>query len=162
MATFAGVNHVALSVRDLELSTQFYSGVLGFLPVLDFGVGRVLMDRNTGFTIGLMKHPNGSPDRFSETRTGLDHLGFAAADRAELEEWVERFQDAGVEFSPIDEQPLGHHLNFKDPDGIALEFHAPTDEYAAALDDLRSRAVPDEEILAVAARLLGPEVIAHP
>ncbi|PJJ54226.1 catechol 2,3-dioxygenase-like lactoylglutathione lyase family enzyme [Mumia flava] len=162
MAAFSGVNHVAFSVRDLEVSTRFYADVLGFLPLLDFGYGRVCMDRESGFTIALIRHPNGSSDRFSELTTGLDHLGLAAADRAELDEWVERFDAAGVEYTPIQEQPLGWHLNFRDPDGIALEFHAPSPMYAAALADLRSRDVPDSEIREVAEGMLGSEVVARP
>jgi hypothetical protein len=42
---------------------------------------------------------------------------------------------------------LGHHLNFRDPDGIAPEFYAPNDRFAAALDELRSRELSDEELL---------------
>lgn len=57
MPTFAGVNHFALSVADLDRSTRFYTEVLGLLAVLDFGHGRICLDRATGFSIGLIRHP---------------------------------------------------------------------------------------------------------
>ena len=81
MPAFAGVNHFALSVADLDVSQRFYTEVLGLVAVLDFGQGRVCMDRATGFTIGLTRHPDGTRTPFSELNTGLDHIGLAAADR---------------------------------------------------------------------------------
>jgi catechol 2,3-dioxygenase-like lactoylglutathione lyase family enzyme len=161
MPSFAGVNHFALCVSDLEVSQAFYADVLGFLPVLDIGHGRVLMHKPTGFTIGLIRHPGADASAF-ELHTGLDHIGLAAENRSELEAWEVRFREAGVSFTPIQDMALGHHLNFRDPDGIPLEFQAPTEAYAAALADLRSRDVSDEEVLAVAEQMLGGEVVARP
>ena len=94
---------------------------------------------------------------FTERTTGLDHLSFAAADRAELVRWQERLESLGVTYTPIRDMPLGHHLNFRDPDGIALEFYAPTDVYSAALHELRTRDVTDEEVRETAQRLLGDD-----
>jgi glyoxylase I family protein len=162
MPSFAGVNHFAVSVTDLERSQRFYTEVLGFLAVLDVGYGRVCMHKPTGFTIALIRHPEGSDAPFSELNTGLDHIGLAAASRDELVAWEERFRAADVSFTPIQDMPLGHHLNFRDPDGIALEFQAPSEIYAAALNDLRSRDVSDAEVLEVARQLLGDEVVARP
>ena len=72
-------------------------------------------------------------------------------------EWEDRLRVAGVPFTPIRDMPLGHHLNFRDPDGIALEFYAPNDVYSAALTELRSRDVTDEEVRETAQRLLGDD-----
>jgi glyoxylase I family protein len=162
MPTFAGVNHFALTVSDLDVSERFYRDVLGLLAVLDFGYGRVLMDRSTGFTVGIMRPPDGTRAPFSMLNTGLDHIGLTAADRDELVAWEERFRELGVSYTPIQDMPLGHHLNFRDPDGIALEFQAPSDMYAAALADLKSRDVSHAELLAQAAEMLGPEMVARP
>jgi catechol 2,3-dioxygenase-like lactoylglutathione lyase family enzyme len=84
MPTFAGVNHVALTVTDLDVSERFYTEVLGFRRVLDLGYGRLCMHQRTGFVLALLRHPDEFGGRFSELTTGLDHLGFAAADRDEL------------------------------------------------------------------------------
>lgn len=160
MPEFAGLNHVALTVTDLDVSQRFYTEVLGLLAVLDVGYARVLMHKGTGFTLALVQHPGASGDRFSETVTGLDHLGLAAADRAELEAWAERLTAAGVDFTAIQDLPLGHHLNFGDPDGIALELQAPTASYAAALVEMREHDLSDEAVLDRAEAMMGRDVVA--
>ncbi|HSO63886.1 MAG TPA: VOC family protein [Ornithinibacter sp.] len=157
MPSFTGVNHVALTVTDLDASERFYTDVLGFRRALDVGYGRITIHPATGFTIALLRHQDAMGGEFTELTTGLDHLGFAAASRAELVQWEERLRGAGVPFTPIRDMPLGHHLNFRDPDGIALEFYAPNEVYSAALTDLRSRDVTDEEVLETAQRLLGDD-----
>lgn len=162
MPAFAGVNHFALSVTDLERSTRFYTEVLGLIAVLDFGYGRVCLDRKTGFSVGLMQHPGGAPGPFSELHPGLDHLGLAAGSRDELVEWEERLDARGVEHSPIRDTELGHHLNFRDPDRIALELQAPNEVYAGLVAQLRDGAVPDEVLLAQAAQILGPNIVIQP
>ena len=158
MPTFAGVNHVALTVTDLDVSERFYTEVLGFRRVLDLGYGRLCMHQRTGFVLALLRHPDGFGGRFSELTTGLDHLGFAAADRDELVEWEARLREAGVEYTPIRDMPLGYHLNFRDPDGIALELQAPTEAYTAMLADVATREVSDEEVAELARRMLGDEL----
>jgi glyoxylase I family protein len=158
MPSFAGVNHVALTVSDLDVSERFYTQVLGFRRVLDLGYGRLCMHQATGFVLALLRHPDAAGGRFSELSTGLDHLGFAAADRDELVDWQARLDEAGVEYTPIRDMPLGYHLNFRDPDGIALEFQAPTEAYAAVLADVATREVSDEEVAQLARRMLGDEV----
>jgi glyoxylase I family protein len=69
--------------------------------------------------------------------------------------WEQRLRELDVEFTPVRDSELGHHLNFRDPDGIALEFYAPNDRFAAALDELRSRKFSDEELLDAAEQRLG-------
>lgn len=157
MPTFSGVDHVALTVTDLDRSERFYTEVLGFRRVLDVGHGRITIHEATGFTIALMQHRGATGGEFTELTTGLDHLGFAAASRDELVQWEHRLREAGVPFTPIRDMPLGHHLNFRDPDGIALEFHAPNAVYAAALTELSTRDVSDAEVLETAQRLLGDD-----
>ena len=123
MPSFAGVNHVALTVTDLECSTRFYADVLGLLPVLDLGHGRVLLDRRSGFSVGLLRHPGAEGGAFTELRTGLDHLGLTATDRDELVAWEHHLDSLGVDHSPITDTALGSHLNLRDPDGNGLELY---------------------------------------
>ena len=161
MPSFSGLNHVSLSVTDLDVSQRFYTQVLGFLAVLDTGTARVCMHKGTGFTIALVRHDGSDGARFDEANPGLDHVGMAARDREELVEWEQRFADLGVEHSPIQDMPLGHHLNFKDPDGIALELQAPTSAYAAAVERMRSEDLSDEEVLAAAVQMVGADFVAR-
>jgi catechol 2,3-dioxygenase-like lactoylglutathione lyase family enzyme len=145
--TFRGVDHVSLSVTNLDVSAKFYTQVLGFTVVLDFGYGLVCINKTTGFMLSLIRHPDGTGARFTHRQTGLDHLGLTARNKAELLGWERRLRELDVEFTPVQDSELGHHLNFRDPDGIALELYAPTDRFAAALDELRSREFSDEELL---------------
>ena len=161
MPTFSGVNHVALSVTDLERSTRFYSEVLGLVVALDLGHGRVLLDRASGFSVALLRHPGNDGGSFSEQRTGLDHLGLAARDRDDLLAWQEHLEALGVEHSPLADTELGHHLNFRDPDGVALELQAPNDVYRGLVAQLASGDVPDEVLRDRAAQILGPGVVAR-
>ncbi len=50
---------------------------------------------------------------------------------------------------------LGHHLNVRDPDGIALELVVPNAVFTATVPELRTREVPREEIRVRAEELLG-------
>ena len=154
MPTFAGINHVALTVRDLDVSQRFYCDLLDFRLVLDVGHGRVCLHRLPGFSLALLRPDGASGDRFSALRTGLDHLGLAAGSRAELVEWEQRLRAAGVASSPIQDMPFGHHLNFTDPDGIALELQAPNDLYRGVLEELRTTEISDDEVRRRALELL--------
>jgi len=155
--TFAGINHIALTVRDLDVSQEFYCGLFDLTMVLDVGHGRVCLHRESGFSVALLRPEGASGDRFSALPTGLDHLGLAVASREELVAWEQRLQAAGVPCGPVQDVALGHHLNFTDPDGIALELQAPNDLYHAVLEELRTTRLSDDEIRARAtSMLLGP------
>ena len=143
---FGALDHLSLSVTDLDESQRFYTGVLGFMLLVDFGEVRILLDRSTGFTLSLVRHPAGRPGPFSELSPGLDHIGLPASDRDELVEWERRFEAAGVVYTPIRDMPFGSHLNFRDPDGIPLEFIVPGAVLTAWLQEVRERDVPQDEI----------------
>ena len=158
MVAFAGVSHVAFTVTDLVVSQRFYTTVLDFVPVLDVGYGRICMHPGTGFTIGLIRHVGARGERFSELTTGLDHLGLTASSRAELEAWERRFERYGVSHTPIRDMELGWHLNFRAPDGIALELDAPNELGLQAQRALAADPSP-AEIAAFVAAHLGPEYV---
>ena len=146
MPTFAGIDHLSLSVNDLDESQHFYIDVLDFMLLVDFGEVRVLLDRPTGFTLSLVRHSSGRRGPFSELNPGLDHIGLTASTREELVEWERRFETAGVVYTPIRDMPFGFHLNFRDPDGIPLEFMVPNAVLTAWLLEVRERDVPRDEI----------------
>ena len=64
MPDFSGFNHIALTVRDLDVSQRFYCDLLDFMLVLDIGYGRLCIHRKTGFTIALLR-PDGAARRGS-------------------------------------------------------------------------------------------------
>jgi catechol 2,3-dioxygenase-like lactoylglutathione lyase family enzyme len=128
--TFPSLNHVAVTVRDLEISGPWYRALIGAEPVLDehtdAGFHHLVWLFDNGTLFGIHQHDRAAEDeRFTEFAVGLDHVGFGCANRAELQAWAERLDALGVTHGGIVDAPYGSGLSFRDPDGIALEFFAP-------------------------------------
>jgi glyoxylase I family protein len=124
---FQGVSHVAITVTDLARSKDWYSRVLDWRSMVDTseeGVDYSVGALPDGTLVGLRQYANGSGDAFTPFRTGLDHLAFAVSSPDQLPEWEQRFAEQGVAYSTTQEGPFGWALNFKDPDGVALEVFA--------------------------------------
>ena len=128
MAGFGGV-HLAFTVSDLSRSAPWYQQVFGGQQMFqgNDGVSDVTIFALSGsLLVGLRQHPDmQAGDRFAFNRVGLDHAAFHVRDREELEDWRTRLERAGIDHSGIQESPFGLHLNFNDPDGIALELFVP-------------------------------------
>jgi catechol 2,3-dioxygenase-like lactoylglutathione lyase family enzyme len=144
--SFSGVDHISLTVTDLDRSEIFYTDLFGLLRLADFGYVRILAHRQTSFVLALVRHDAAAGGVFTELNTGLDHLGFSVSNREELGAWERRLEELGAEFTPIREMELGYHLNFRDPDNIALELSTPNDVAARWFAELRDRQIPRDEI----------------
>ena len=130
MATLPALNHVAVTVRDLEVSGPWYRALIGADPVLDehtdAGFRHIVWLLDGGALFGIHQHDRPLENEpFSEFRVGLDHVSFGCANRDELEKWVGRLDELGIEHGGIVDAHYGSGLSFRDPDGIALEFFAP-------------------------------------
>jgi catechol 2,3-dioxygenase-like lactoylglutathione lyase family enzyme len=126
-------------VKDLDASIAWYEKVFGVAFMLEEphqgGTGKVLADPERQLMIVLHRHESHRGEPFVETRTGLDHAGFAVAARADLEAWQAHLEANGVvravqadrplTQSPIADRPYGSVLTFRDPDNIQLELFAP-------------------------------------
>jgi catechol 2,3-dioxygenase-like lactoylglutathione lyase family enzyme len=137
--TRPGLHHIALTVTDLEASMEWYASVFDIKYQMDGphegGIGKLLADDAFGLVIVLHRHDTNEGETFGETRTGLDHVGFAVPTRADLEAWQDHLEANGVvrsdtaakplTQSPIADEPYGSILVFRDPDNIQLEFFAP-------------------------------------
>ena len=131
-ARLVGFSHVSLSVSDRQASAAWYARVFGFellehLQHEQLGFREiVLVHPLTGFVLCLQQHDANSHEPFNPRRTGLDHLAFKVASRAELGAWAARLAALGVTHSPIAEMPYGSVLCLRDPDHIQLElFYRP-------------------------------------
>lgn len=125
---FPGLQHVAITVSDLDRSTQWYSRLFDAEPVLDEDeeggqFHHTVFALDGGMLFGLhTHHGKESKDPADEHRTGLDHVGFALAGTSELEQWRDRLDELGVAHGGIKKAHYGSGITFRDPDNIALEF----------------------------------------
>jgi len=121
------LHHVALSVHDIDKSADWYARLLELTLVaeIDEPAPMKIFMTPHGQAIDLRQDPEVSPQPFTQTHVGLDHVAFVCQDRAELEEWLHLLDENGVEHSGITTSPFGAHLNLRDPDGIPLEFYLP-------------------------------------
>ncbi|MDP9165574.1 MAG: VOC family protein [Actinomycetota bacterium] len=130
MPAFPALTHVALTVRDLSVSAPWYRQLIGVDPVIDedtdAGYRHVVYALPGDTLLGLHQHTTSAPDEpFSEFRVGLDHVAFACASHAQLQEWVDRLDELDIAHGGIVDATYGSGLSFRDPDGSALEFFAP-------------------------------------
>lgn len=128
MPSLPSIDHLALTVTDVERSVAFYSALWGTEPSATLTDGpfvRRKFDLGAGLGLGLTQHAAGQgASAFDALKPGLDHVGFAVDTVAELREWAAHLEHLGVEHSGLVEAGYGTVLSFKDPDGIALEFFA--------------------------------------
>lgn len=129
MPTISGIDHIALTVKDLTVSVAFYDSVLGARPndtMTDGSFTRCVLALPGPTHLGLTQHDSGSGHDFDPTTPGLDHLGFGCESREQLTSWVEHLDSLGIDHSGVQDAAYGSALSFRDPDGNALEFFAST------------------------------------
>jgi glyoxylase I family protein len=119
MPSFSRALHMALTVRDMRASAGWYQRVLGFEFVKEFRV--LLLHQHSGFLLGLCDHAGRSGDAFDPRRTGLDHIAFEVADRAELTSWMTHLGELGVAHSKVREPGHSCFVSLEDPDGVQIE-----------------------------------------
>ena len=137
----SGFSHVRLTVTDIARSKAFYDQVFGWPTAVDAsdsvdepGVtespdkfyGGVVYQTPQGTLFGL--RPVGSSG-FDSERTGLDHVSFAVASRADLDSAAAALSEAGIEHGEVtDLTEAGLAiLSFQDPDDINVELTAQLD-----------------------------------
>ena len=131
----AGIDHIGLTVADVDRSARWYEDVLGFTTVGrhqevgEGGLRKMVFMTCPGLptAFGFVSHQSNAGAVFDETVAGLDHLSFRLADIEELDDWAQRLQHWKVEYSqPADStlRPGAKVLVFRDPDNIQLELYA--------------------------------------
>ncbi len=131
-----GFAHVRLTVTDVVRSRAFYDAVFGWdvafeIPpdadeatreALGFLYGGVIYSFPGGL-FGLRPVAPGT-DAFSEDRVGLDHLCLSVPSRADLDAAAATLDALGVAHDAVKDLGRLAILEFRDPDGIALELSA--------------------------------------
>lgn len=124
-------------MTDLERSRAFYDALFGWdvayeVPAdadddtrkaLDFLYGGLIY----AFPGGLFGLRPVAPrsDVFSDDRVGLDHVSLQVASLADLDAAVATLDAQGIPHQQIKDIGEASILEFRDPDGIALELTAP-------------------------------------
>lgn len=127
--------HVRLTVTDIQRSRAFYDDVFGLPVALEVPADADEATREQlGFLFGGVIYQLGDSlfglrpvgeDSFDEDRVGLDHVSFAVASRAELDEAAALLDQRGLAHEGVKDIGAGYILEFRDPDNIALELFAP-------------------------------------
>jgi catechol 2,3-dioxygenase-like lactoylglutathione lyase family enzyme len=121
MFELEGIDHVALSVRDVERSADWYVEVLGFerlYPGMWGGVPVFVARGKTALALFPREdaQANTPPPGGS---TGILHLALRA-DRKNFAAAQRDLKSGGIAFHFTDHE-ISHSIYFRDPDGIELE-----------------------------------------
>jgi catechol 2,3-dioxygenase len=112
-----GLDHVALAVRDVEQSANWYVEVLGFERRYEGmwnGIPCFIGKGTTAIAL-FPARDNSQP----AAKTGMLHLAFRA-DRKSFLAAQEELKRRGIKFQFQDHE-ISHSIYFRDPNGIELE-----------------------------------------
>lgn len=130
-----GLSHVQLLVSDVGVSAAWYTEALGLEPYAeDLDTGYVAL-RHRGARIvivltaasdpGDIGRPSGHPDNVVGAPGELDHLAFAVPNEDALRSWADHLSGIGFGHPGVVDELGKPSLQFRDPDGIAIELVAP-------------------------------------
>jgi len=115
-----GIDHVAMSVRDVERAAQWYIDVLGFERRFDGmwdGVPVFIGKGTTALALFPVRERSGSSSTPSDIR--ILHLAMRAS-RKNFIAAQEDLKRLGIKFEFQDHE-ISHSIYFRDPDGHQLE-----------------------------------------
>ncbi len=110
-----GVNHITLSVRDLEQSLAFYVDVLGCAKVAETLKGYYLRAGDLWLVLEVDEHVRSGP------LPEYTHVAFSVR-QEDYEDMASRIRAAGAEIFK-ENKSEGQSLYFLDPTGHRLEIH---------------------------------------
>lgn len=114
-----GIDHVAMSVRDLERSAQWYIDVLGFERLHEGmwdGVPVFIGKGRTALALFPVREESG---RGAPAEIRMLHLALRA-NRKNFLSAQEELKQRGIKFEFQDHE-ISHSIYFRDPDGHRLE-----------------------------------------
>lgn len=121
MFELEGLDHVALCVRDVERSADWYVDVLGFerrFPGMWGGVPVFVARGKTAIALFPQRNADANPPPPRES-AGILHLALRA-DRKNFAAAQSDLESRGIAFHFTDHE-ISHSIYFRDPDGIELE-----------------------------------------
>jgi len=120
-----GIRHVALNVRNVQKSLEFYSKVLGMtLEWMPDPENAYLTSGEDN--LALHQLPPGQQPGPVQT---VHHIGFVVRRLDDVDQWAERLRKLGI---PLAAEPKTHRdgarsFYFHDPDGLLIQliYHPP-------------------------------------
>lgn len=110
-----GINHITISVKDLETSFSFYRDVLKFDPLMKHSKGAYFLAGETWFCLDLDPLTRNAPlPEYTHFAFSVSQENFATVRQRITQAGVKSWQDNSSE---------GDSLYFLDPDGHKLEIH---------------------------------------
>ena len=114
-----GIDHLAMGVRDVEQSAQWYIDVLGFERLHDGMWNGVPIFIGLGNTAIALFPANHEPKTSSHREIRMLHLAFRA-NRENFLDAQRELKKREIEFEFQDHE-IAHSIYFRDPDGHQLE-----------------------------------------
>jgi catechol 2,3-dioxygenase-like lactoylglutathione lyase family enzyme len=112
----SGLNHITLSVRDVDRSFHFYADTLGLKPLARWPGGAYLVAGDLWLCLTLDERTRSSP------LPEYSHIALSVSSRR-FDEAAARIRSSGAAIWQ-DNRSEGASLYFLDPDGHKLEIHA--------------------------------------
>jgi len=132
----ASISHIALTVSDLDRSTEFYDKIFKFMGYLRDEVPASIQQAmktqlrswvGPGYSISIRPSKGDFARRLhNRDAPGFNHMAFYAEDRADIEAMHNLLQEIGAQIlDPPAEYPYSpgyFAVYFNDPDGLKFEF----------------------------------------
>jgi len=111
-----GIDHLNLTVRNLEISCLFWKELLGFEPLEEIPEqqGRIIGNQNA--LLALYEDPNFEPYK----KNGFNHLSFHIKNFDDVEQKCKEM-NLSIEYGGVLEWPKSRSIYINDPNGYEIE-----------------------------------------
>jgi catechol 2,3-dioxygenase-like lactoylglutathione lyase family enzyme len=134
MATYTGINHLAMVTKDMDMTVRFWRDFLGMRLVAGLGTGRYrhyFFEISAQDMIAFFEWPH--VESIAEKDHGVpvkgpfafDHVSIGVESDEDLWELKGRFEVAELWVSEVIDHGFIHSIYAFDPNNIPIEFSAP-------------------------------------
>ncbi|WP_414831769.1 VOC family protein [Afifella sp. YEN Y35] len=114
------IDHIALTVRDLDTVGDFYERVIGLEKIAGDGESRLLGEGDRP----LIELRRDAQARSLPFEAGLFHTAFLLPHRDDLGRWLRRFGEAGGRLEGASDHLVSEAVYLRDPEGNGIEIYA--------------------------------------